>query len=241
VSKKDKRVQRLALRRFFTGVPDTLEQAAETFDRLVWVIGAALVLALVALAGHWLAGGHHHAPPPDDPGDSTLYARDLGRLPDGRHQFDLVLAWQHRGPVAATVVRLSLGDVAVTGDSAELMAAPGPFDDRAASGAVAWHLAQNRVTRDCDHPAPPGLTGACGVREPLAHYRITARPDQLVDVTATLVAPPPPPRWFGHDDPAAARHANRIGEELQLGAVLRAHCPLGVKVHNGSVTPLCGT
>jgi hypothetical protein len=217
VSKKEKRAGRLALRHFFTGVPRTLDQAVTSFDRLVWLFGLALVLALVALVGHWLTGGHRRPPPPE-PGEGTLYVRDLGRLPDGRHQFDLVYAWQHRGPAPQTVVRLSLGDVAAIGDSAELLPAPGPFDDKPRPGVVAWHVLQNRDTRD-----------------DRVHYRLVARADQLADVSATTVLPPPP-RWFGHGEQVV----QRIGDELQLAAVLRAHCPLGVKVHNGSVTPLCG-
>jgi len=273
VGSKDKKVRAAALREFLVAMPGALERVTASLGWLV-LVGA---IALVALLLHLVWGGGRHPPMPDARGDNpvaALYVRDLGRLADGRHTFDLVYdvvlanAGGGHGPVEFSIDRLALGDAASMGDVAEMGHAPGLFDDAAArrgTGAIAWRVvAQSAViagacgpdhatmqaTLETHHliPAGPanctgGLVGdGPGARSHQAHYRIVARVDQLADVAIGFGRRPPPHGWFGaHQDDELVRHATVIDEEVQLGAVVRTHCALGVKVVHGEVRALCGS
>ena len=116
MSTKDKKATRAALREFLTAIPGSVEQASRAMRWLV--VLAAIALAGIAAAVVFMPR-HPPAPPPGGHGDNpdaTLYARDLGRLPDGRHLFDLVyelvLRNETRRPFRLAVAedRLALGD-----------------------------------------------------------------------------------------------------------------------------------
>ena len=270
---KDKKVRTAALREFLVAMPGALERVTASLGWLV-VVGA---IALVALLLHLVFGAGRYPPMPGARGDNpvaALHVRDLGRLSDGRHAFDLVydVMLANPGgrpdPVAFSIDRLALGDAADIGDLAEMGHAPGLFDDpgaRHVTGGIAWHVvAQSAVIAgacgpdrtpvqamlETHHliPAGPancagGLVGdGPGVRSHQAHYRIVARVDQLADVAVGYGTRPPLHGWFGtrHADDLVG-HTVAIDEEVQLGAVVRAHCALGVKVVHGEIRALCGS
>ncbi len=270
---KDKKVRAAALREFLVAMPGALERVTASLGWLV-LVGA---IALVALLLHLVWGGGRHPPIPGARGDSAtaaLYVRDLGRLPDGRHTFDLVydvvLANPGGGPdpVEFSIDRLALGDTAITGDVAEMGHTPGLFDNpgaRHVTGSIAWRVvvqtaviagacgpdrtpAQGVLETHHLIPAGPancggGLIGdGSGARSHQAHFRIVARVDQFADVAIGFGRRPPPHGWFAaHHDDDMVRHAVAIDEEVQLGAVVRTHCALGVKVQHGEVRALCGS
>jgi hypothetical protein len=272
VGSKDKKIRAAALREFLVAMPVALERVTASLGWLV-VLG---VVALGALLLHLMLGGGRHPPMPGMRGANAvaaLYVRDLGRLSDGRHTFDLVydvtLAQVDGGhdPIAFSIDRLVLGDAGATGDVAEMGHAPGLFDDPAArrvTGGIAWRVvAQSAVVAGACGPDRPsaqaalethhlisagpvncagGLVGdGPGAHSHQAHYRIAARVDQLADVAVGFGTRPPPHGWFGaHHDDDPVRQATAIDEEVQLGAVVRTHCPLGVKVVHGEVRALCG-
>ena len=275
VSRKDKKARRAALRDFLVAIPGALERATALLGWLV-VLGA---VALGALLLHLLFGhdGHRPVPPPGGHGDNpagALYVRDMGRLPDGRHTFDLVYdvvlrnETGRRFGVDFSLDRLALSDGASSGDVVELGHAPGLFDEGPARSAAAWRVVSSRAT----------VAGACPARLPVqglleahrlipagavdcqvglsgdyppgrwrnhqAHYRIVARVEQIADVAIGYGIGQGPRGWFDFSKPDgedALRHADAHDEEVQLGAVLRAHCPLGVKVQHGEVRSLCGS
>jgi len=109
--------------------------------------------------------------------------------------------------------------------------APPLFAGHAAPGAVVWHTLPMHNDDRLAGDYPPGRWRAYA-----AHYRVTARADQLADVAIGYGLHSDAHGWFAHPD-NSARDAH--DEEVQLGAVLRAHCPLGVKVQNGEVRSLC--
>ena len=237
MSSKDKKARHAALREFLIAIPGA-------FDRLAASLGRLVVLAAIALAAMvlYFLFGHHgppRAPAPGGPADypcGALYVRDLGRLSDGRHTFDLVYALivrnadaPHLRMISATE-RLSIGDPPPMADVIDLGQAPGAY--RQATGR--WHAVSVRDDRpgQPDQDIPPGHWQV--VR---AHYRVNARPDQFADVAIGYTLDHDPPRgWFTRKGPPdGVAH----DEEVQLGAVLRAHCPLGVKIHNGEMTSLC--
>jgi len=273
VGSKDKKARAAALREFLVAMPDALERVTASLGWLV-VLGAVALVALLLALVFW---GGRHPPMPDARGDNpvaALYVRDLGRLPDGRHTFDLVydVALAHPGggpdPVAFSIDRLALGDAGAMGDVAEMGHAPGLFDDAAArrvTGGIVWHVvAQSAVLAgaygpdrspaqaalEAHHLSPAGPANCAGglvgdgpgARSHQAHYRIVARVDQIADVAIGFGRRAPPHGWFAarHDDDLV-RHATAIDEEVQLGAVVRAHCALGVKVVHGEVRALCGS
>ncbi|WP_353228125.1 hypothetical protein [Novosphingobium sp.] len=237
MSTKDKKARRAALRDFLVAVPETFARATVALRWLV-VLGALALAALLVFAafGH---DGHRPPPPPGGSGDNpsgALFVRDLGRLPDGRHTFDLVYDLVLRNadgrPVAVTyrLRRLSIGDPPPAGDVVDLDPAPGAYG--AASGA--WHaLSSHRDTAPAG--AAPDL--APGQWQALrAHYRINARPDQFADIAIGYGLRHERGGWFDRAHPTID---DAHDEAVQLGAVLRAHCPLGVKIHNGEMTTLC--
>lgn len=239
MSSKTKKARRAVLRQFLLAIPETLDRAAASLGWLVVVAG----LALGALVLHMLFAPHGPppAPPsggaPDNP-QGALYVRDLGRLPDGRHTFDLVYALvlrseAHRPATPAfTIERLSVGDPPPAGDAVDLGPAPG------ASGPAtgAWHEVSSFRRTMPGQPATDFVPGDW--RALRVHYRLNARPDQFADVALGYGLNNPPRGWFD----THWRETDLIAhdEEVQLGAVLRAHCPLGVKVQNGEMRSLCG-
>jgi len=66
---------------------------------------------------------------------------------------------------------------------------------------------------------------------------INARLDQFADVAIGYGLRHRPHGWFGRPGDI---DNDAHDEEVQLGAVLRAHCPLGVKIQHGEVRSLCG-
>ncbi|WP_428333141.1 hypothetical protein [Novosphingobium sp.] len=262
--KADKIVRAAALREFLVAMPAVFERVAASFGWLV-VLGA---LALVALVLHLAFGGRRMPPvhPAENP-VAALYVRDLGRVADGRHTFDLVYdvalpgAGGPRDRPDFSIDRLALGDATPIGDVAEMSHAPGLFDDPAArhgTGGIGWRVVAQSAVVACGpgtspaqaqlearHLAPTGAVNCAGglvgaARNTQAHYRIVARVDQFADVAIGFGHSPPPRGWFGgHRDDDLVGHAGVVHEEVQLGAVLRAHCALGVKVRNGEVRSLC--
>ena len=250
MSRKDKKERRAALRDFLVAIPGAFDRAVASLSWLV-VLGA---VALGALLLHLMVGGAGHrrpAPPPGGHGDNpsgALYVRDLGRLPDGRHTFDLVyelvLRNETGGPFAveSSLDRLAIGDLVTGGDVVELGQAPGLFDESSARvpGAIAWHVAaiSPKGGRNDRHNGPlvgdyqPGRW-----RSHAAHYRINARLDQFADVAIGYGLRHRPHGWFGRPGDI---DNDAHDEEVQLGAVLRSHCPLGVKIQHGEVRSLCG-
>ena len=240
MSSKDKKARKVALRHFLVETPGVLDRAAASLGWLV-VLGA---LALGALVLHLVFGHPDHppVPPPGVPGDNpsgALYVRDLGRLPDGRHTFDLVytLVVQNAAEPHLRFVssrqRLLVGDPPPAADVVDMQPAPGA--NRPAAGA--W---RELSTSEDLRPGQPNPDIPPGYWQDIrAHYRVNGRPDQLADVAITYVLDhqhgrgwferPPPHDVVAHD------------EEAQLGAVLRAHCALGVKIHNGEMRSLCGS
>ncbi len=239
---KAKRARHAALR-------DFLVAAAGALTRVSTALGALAVIATIALAVaglHWLSGPPPPPPPPGGNGDNprgVLYVRDLGRLPDGRHTFDLVyeLVLRNATPRAFTIDftrdRLALGDPQVGADVVALGHAPGLFGPAGPQGAITWRVAlasaQDRAT---------GLVGDYqpgSWRRHAAHYRVRARADQLADVAIGFGFRAAPRRWFAGahsaDEPAGIAHH----EEVQFGAVIRARCPLGVRIAGGEVRALC--
>ena len=262
--KADKSFRAAALREFLVAMPGALERVTSSFRWLV-LLGA---VALAALLLHLAFGGKHQPPIRAENPVASLYVRDLGRVADGRHTFDLVYdvalpaAIGPHDHVEFSIDRLALGDGLPTGDIAEMGHAPGLFNDpaaRHATSGIAWHVvtqraviagacgpdAPARAALDAHHLIPPGPAdcagGLIGAREHQAHYRIVARVDQFADVAIGFGHQPPPRGWFGphHDD--VLRDATTVDEEVQLGAVLRAHCALGVKVQHGEMRSLCGS
>jgi hypothetical protein len=274
VSRKDKKAGRAALREFLIAIPGVLDRATASLGWLVVLVG----IALAALLLHLAFGDRPHPPAPLPPileenPQTALYARDLGRLADGRHTFDLVYAVRLRNfgaepaQVDFGVDRLALGETGILGDIAELGHAPGLFDAPHATAGVTWRVVAHhgsvhgdcravqavlerhgviaRGGADCEG-ALAGEILPGGERSHQAHYRVAARPDQIADVAIGFAMGPDrrdrPHGWFAAkpDADAVLDRAQSRDEEVQLGAVLRAHCPLGVKVHNGEVKSLCG-
>jgi hypothetical protein len=250
VSSKDKKARRAALRDFLIAIPGALERATASLGWLVIIVGIALaVLVLRAVAGppHFPV-----EPPPGGHGDNpsgALYVRDLGRLPDGRHTFDLVYELVLRNQTARPFAidssddNLALGDVVGSGDAIWLDH-PGTLFGRPepqSKDGVVW---TEQKTNGQSHKG--GLVGAYrpGMwKAHVAHYRVKARADQMVSVTIGYALHPEPRGWFSakeeHFD-ADPEHQDEHHEEAQLGAVLRAHCALGVKIQNGEMRSLCG-
>lgn len=240
MSKLDKQAQRQALRNFLTAIPAALERASKALWWAV-VLGAA---ALIVVVLHGLGRGHR-PPLPGGAGDSAtaaLFVRDLGRMPDGRHTFDLVYHLVLRNGGAAPFAvdnsfdRLALGDTVAGGDVMTMAAAPEPGADTAGGpgGGIAWRVVASRKA---------GLAGAYRpgqARSHAAHYRLIARADQFADVLIAY-SPAPPPHWWGAIPPVDYQRGggNVTHEEVQLGAVLRAHCPLGVNIVNGAMVAQC--
>lgn len=223
---KDKKARRAALHEFLLAVPAALDRAGSAFGRLV--VLAALALVLIAWRLFVIHPGPPPPPPPGGLGNNpagALYVRDLGRLPDGRHTFDLVYTLVLRNAATRPFVieaasdQLDLGQFTGAGDVVRLDH-PGTT-----GGALAWHTALSSVqAMGLAGTYPPGAWKAG-----TAHYRLNARPDQFAALAIAY-------RFAGHDPvPSADRH----GEEVQLGAVLRAHCPLGIKVTQSEVRSLC--
>jgi hypothetical protein len=239
VSSKDKKARHIALRDFLIAIPGTLDRAITWFGWLVVLAGitlAALVLHLVLGRG-----GPPAMLPPGGHGDNpsgALFVRDLERLPDGRHTFDLVyelvLHNETERPfsVVFTRERLLIGDAPAAADVVDLGHAPG------VSGAPtgAWHEAISRSNLAPGQPIQELRPGRWRVFR--VHYRINARPDQFADVAIGYALNFERRGWFGHGDNF---DADGHDEEVQLGAVLRAHCPLGVKVQNGDLKSLCAS
>ena len=237
MSSKDKKARHAALRHFLVETPGALDRVTASLGWLVVLAG----IALAALIVHLLFGRPDHPPMPAsrDQGENpaaALFVRDLGRLPDGRHTFDLVYQWVLHNPgprpvaLAFTFERLSIGNAPAAGDMVDVGAAPGAYAD--ATGA--WHEAFARksiVSR-------PDLLPAQW-RAFTSHYRINARPDQFADVAIAYGVRRERHGWFDHPKPPTEDDAH--DETVQLGAVLRAHCALGVKIHNGEMRSLCGS
>lgn len=237
MSSKTKKARRAALREFLVSIPGTLDRATDWLGRLVMLGG----VAVIALLLHMLFVPHRPPPPPvsiaENP-QGALYVRDLGRLPDGRHTFDLVyelvLRSEAHRPVAPafTTERLLIGDAPQAGDVVNLGPAPGVFG--AATGP--WHEVSSFRRIIAGQPDKDFVPGDW---QPLrVHFRVNARPDQLADVALAYGLNNRPRGWFEPYRPETDVSAH--DEEVQLGAVLRAHCPLGVKVHNGEMRSLCG-
>lgn len=230
VSSKDKKARRAALRHFLVETPGALDRATDSLGWLV-VLGA---LALGALVLHLLFGHPDHPPlpPPGGPGDNpsaALYVRDLGRLPDGRHSFDLVYTLVLRNAagrpasVAAVSEQVSVGDPAPTGDIVDLGHRP----------PGAWHVVAGHRDTARGPDLAPGQW-----RVLRAHYRLTARPEQFAAVAIGYRLEQARRGWFDHGD---GDREDRHEEEAQLGAVVRVHCAPGVKIQNGDMTSLCGS
>ncbi len=239
MSSKDKKARHAALREFLIAIPGAFDRAATALRWLV--VLAAIALAAMVLRMVFAHPGHPPAPPPGVPGDNpsgALYVRDLGRLPDGRHTFDLVYVVVVRNAVAphrrliSATRRLSIGDPPGSADVIDLGQAPG----LAGRATGRWHEVSTGEDRpgQSDQDIVPGQAQV--VR---AHYRANARPDQFADVAIGYRPDPEPPRgWFAHE-----RLPDTVAqdEDVQFGAVLRAHCPLGVKIQNGEMRSLCGS
>jgi len=236
---KDKKARRAALRDVLLAIPGALHRASASLGWLVVLAGFTLVALIVYLAfgrasvQRPLPGGQQ-----DNPA-ATLFVRDLGRLADGRHTFDLVYEVVLRNPedrsiaLAFTLQRLLIGDPPPDGAVVDLGDAPGAFGP--ASGA--WH--QAAFVRRIDRNDEAAMRLAPGHWRALrTHYRIQARPDQFADVAIGYDMDREPRGWFAQT-PRGDGDAH--DEPVQLGAVLRAHCPLGVKVHNGELRSLCGS
>lgn len=237
MSNKDKKARRMALRRFLVETPGAIDRVTDSLGWLV-VLGA---LALGALALHLVFGRPDHPPPPPPggPGDNpsaALYARDLGRLPDGRHTFDLVYslilrnATERPFTIVSSGQRLALGDAAPDGDVVALRPAPATFSDHANDGR--WQVVHADASGRQPEPLLPGHWRAFS-----AHYRIIARVEQFADV-AIHYGLHQPRGWF---DRPGDTEEEAHDEEVQLGAVVRVHCPLGVKIENGEMKSLCGS
>lgn len=240
MSSKDKKAQRAALRDFLVETPGALDRATASLGWLV-LLGA---VALAALVLHLLFGrpGHPPVPPPggqDNNPSGALYVRDLGRLPDGRHAFDLVYELVVRNTTEPHLrfvrasERLLVGDPPPAADVVDLGNAPGANRQMAER----WHemsATEGLRPGQPNQDIPPDHWQV--VR---AHYRVNARPDQLADVAIGYELDHEQPRgWFEHQpSPDVVAH----DEEVQLGAVLRAHCALGVKIQNGEMRSLCGS
>ncbi len=237
MSNKDKKARHAALREFLIAIPGAFDRAATALRWLV--VLAAIALAAMVLRMVFAHPGHPPAPPPGGQGDNpsgALYVRDLGRLPDGRHTFDLVyeLVLRNAGEPHVRLVsateRLSIGDPPPAADVIDLPQAPGAY--RQATGQ--WHEVSVRT----DHPGQPDQDVLPGHWQIVrAHYRVNARPDQFADVAIGYTVDHDAARgWFTRKGPPdGVAH----DEDVQLGAVLRAHCPLGVKVQNGEMRSLC--
>lgn len=217
---KDKKARRAALRHFLMAIPQSAETATLWLGRLVML--AALALTLVVL----LVLFGHHRPPPHDTMlavHGQLGARDLARLADGRHSFDLTydLVLENRSArpmtISAVETRLLLRDPASPGDAVDLGQAP-------AATAGAWH--QTAAHRDT-----AAITLNPGQWHRLrAHYRVTAASEQIAALAI----------GYSVDDGHAPAKPDAHDEEVALGAVVRAHCALGISVTNGAMATPCG-
>ncbi len=243
MSSKDKKARRVALRDFLIAIPGTLDRATASLGWLVVLAGISVAALVLHLA--FGRGAPRPMPPPGAHGDNpsgALYVRDLGRLSDGRHTFDLVyeLVLRNDGDERLSVGyrdQLAIGDVTGVGDVIELGHAQEALGDPATKVAfgITWRVALNG-------PADGGGTSgnyAPGSWWPhAAHFRIKAQPDQIADVAIGYHLEPQPQGWFNRRVPT---RSGMHDEEVQLGAVLRAHCALGVKVQNGEMKSLCGS
>ncbi len=244
MSGKDKKATRAALRDFLVAVPDTFARATGALRALV-VLGA---VALVAIAAAVLFLPRHHPdPPPGGDGSNpvaTLYVRDLGRLPDGRHTFDLVYALvlhnqtHHPFRIERSDDQLAIGTLAITGDAARLNGAQtldGNPEAEPQTGIV-WSMPV---------PISHHVGGLVGEYQPgrskihTAHYRVNARPDQFGALAIAYEFHRGPHDLAGPWQDGDPLHFDRRREEVQFGAVVRTHCPLGVKIHNGETRSLC--
>ncbi len=213
-----------------------------SFGRLV--VLAAIAVAAMVLHLMFGRGGPPMPPLPGGAGNNpagALYVRDLGRLPDGRHTFDLVYALVLRNDTARPFVldslfsRLAVGDVTRSGDVLDMNEVSDPETgtmQNVPAPALVWHRVADTAQHNGMH-YPPGEW-----RKLSAHYRINARPEQLADMAISYDLRPEPhglEGWFAHPPMRFSYH-----EEVQLGAVLRAHCALGVKVQNAEPTSPCG-
>lgn len=246
MSNKDKKATRAALRDFLIAIPASIEQGSRAMR---WLVVMAAI-ALVGIAAAMVFLPHHPpAPPPGGNGDNpdaTLYVRDLGRLPDGRHTFDLVyelvLSNQTDRPFTVASARdsLEIGTLAITGDVARLngqQAFIGQIQPPPDHG-ILWMPVSKELGQDRNFT---GLYMPGRRKVYIAHYRVNARPDQFAGIVIgyDFKEPPMNPKEAWIDgDPV---HEDRHHEEVQLGAVLRTHCPLGVKIHNGETRSLCGS
>lgn len=230
--KAEKGARAAVLREFLVAMPGALERMTASLGWLVLLGGIGLIAFLLHLA----FGGRHDPPPRADAGENpvaALYVRDLGRLPDGRHTFDLAYTLVLRNvtprpqPVANASGRLMIGDSPPDGDAVDLGQTPA-FDGKARG---AWHDA-------ISGPVRGGDLGPGQWHDFRAHYRLKARADQFADVAMVYEVRREMRGWFGHRD---VSEGDWHHEEVQLGAVLRAHCALGVKVQHGEMRSLCGS
>jgi len=239
VSSRDKKARRAQLRDFLVATPGAIDRAGDALGWLV-VLGA---VALGALLLHLAFAPRGAPPPPVGQGDyprATLFVRDLGRVPDGRHRFDLVyeMVLHNAGepPFSAAFMwkRLLIGDPAVAGDVIDLGASPGMAG--APGGGTAWHEVASRRLSAPGQPGTELLPGQWLTWR--AHYRVVATTDQFADIVIGYGLHHRGRGWFGAQDHAVE---DAHDEEVQLGAVVRAHCGLGVKVQNGEMRSLCGS
>jgi hypothetical protein len=240
VSNRDKKARQAALREFLVATPGALDRATSS---LGWLVVLAAI-ALLALAAHLVFARPDHPPVPpaggqgDNP-SGALYVRDLGRLRDGRHTFDLVYELVVRNGDAPQLRfvsvsrRLSMGDPPPAADVVDLGQAPG-LRHQAIGG---WH--ELSVTGDNHYGQPDGDIPPGHWQVVSAHYRVNARPDQFADVAIGMDLDHESHRGWFKRQPLHDLVAH--DEEVQLGAVLRAHCPLGVKIRNGEMRSLCGS
>ena len=239
MSSKDKKARNAAFRHFLVETPGALDRATAS---LGWLV-VLCAIALGVLVLHLLFGRPAHPPVPAPGGNgenpsAALYVRDLNRLPDGRHTFDLVYVLVVRNASEPHLrfvrarERLSIGDPPPTADVTDLGTAPGAIRQAAAR----WHEAS--MTEGL-RPGQPNQDIDPGHWQVVrAHYRVNARPDQFADVAIAYELDREPPGWFKHRPP---RDVVAHDEEVQLGAVLRARCALGVKIQNGEMRSLCGS
>jgi hypothetical protein len=240
VSSRDKKARRAQLRDFLMATPGAIDRAGDALGWLVVLGAVALGALLLHLA--FAPRGAPPVPPPGGIGDNpsgVLFVRDLRRLPDGRHTFDLVYELVVRNGdepqlrFVSVSRRLSIGDPPPAADIVDLGQAPGVRHQAIGR----WH--ELSVTQDNHYGQPNGDIPPGHWQVVSAHYRVNARPDQFADVAIGIELDHQPHRGWFNRQPLHDLVAN--DEEVQFGAVLRAHCGLGVKIQNGEMRSLCGS
>ncbi len=249
--------------------PRTIEQRLALYSAVVVTLGAAL--GIVAWFPNF-AGKEQElsafALLKDNP-TGVLVVRDLGALSDGRHHYDVdyTLILKNTANELFDVVwsldQLFLGSPAVAaGEPAVVINDPPTIWDAASPGLIDWRQVNYDLAAD-DYAVPDGdvaafagrgmrvtapgggltgryLVGHIGAHS--AHYRVTAAPDEYVNITITYGIDRPATLWQRlTGSPRSVRFNEDLsGETVRLGDSVQPGCSLGIAIANSQIRSACG-